>query len=181
MEVWKDIKNYKGHYQASNLGRIRSLKFGRSKIMKQSKDKDGYLILTLHKKGVPSSLRVHRLVLKAFVPNPKNKPQVNHLYGIKTDNNVSNLSWATMQENIDHAIKLGLQDNRGVKNGQAKLNRIAVLLIRQWQSKLTPTELSQMFGVSKSTIHEIKSRRKWKHIDPLPTYSIDQNNQLSFN
>ena len=100
-EVWKPIEGY--DYMISSLGRVKSLKFGREKIMKPRKDKDGYLIVNLHKDGKMETYRVHRLVVNAFIPNPKNLPEVNHINEIKSDNRVSNLEWITSQNNTRYS------------------------------------------------------------------------------
>jgi hypothetical protein len=77
--------------------------------MKPHIGKKGYQRITLHKNKILSNHRVHRLVGQAFIPNPDNKPQINHLNGIKTCNEVSNLEWATVSENRQHAYDTGLQ------------------------------------------------------------------------
>lgn len=118
-EIWADIKGYEGYYQVSNLGNIRSLdriitfkngtkQFFKGKILKQKLDKHGYLRVTLSKNNHLCLKQVHRLVAIAFIPNPENKPTVNHKKGIKTDNRSTELEWATYQEQTQHAIKTGL-------------------------------------------------------------------------
>ena len=98
MEIWKDIKGYEGLYQVSSLGRVKSLKNGEYKIMKTAKDACGYPHLTLLNK----SHRVHRLVAEAFIPNPDNKPCVDHINTIRDDNRVENLRWCSHRENCNN-------------------------------------------------------------------------------
>ena len=121
IEIWKDIPEYEGLYQVSNLGNIRSfyLKNGRlsqkTKPIKLKKDRYGYLKLTLCKNKKYKYVTIHRLVAEAFIPNPENKLQVNHKDGNKFNNQVSNLEWCTCIENIHHAFNIGLRKKKGVK------------------------------------------------------------------
>jgi hypothetical protein len=103
-EIWKDIKGYEGIYQVSNLGRVYSLIS--KKVLTVFKT-DTYVKVNLKRK----SYNVHRLVSVAFIPNPKNKPQVNHIDGDKHNNKINNLEWVTAKENVEHAIKNGFIDN----------------------------------------------------------------------
>lgn len=95
-EIWKDIKGYEGIYQVSNLGKVKSLL--RNKLFKVSLNKYGYPRVSFKNK----TYTVHRLVAEAFIPNPYNKPTVNHKNKIKTDNTVENLEWMTIGENNKH-------------------------------------------------------------------------------
>lgn len=101
MEEWKDIDGYEGLYQISNLGRVKSLKFGKEKILKPKKGK-GYLRIGLCKKGKYKHYYVHRLVASTFIENPYNLPQVNHKNEDKTNNSVDNLEWCTSKYNINY-------------------------------------------------------------------------------
>jgi len=112
-EIWKDIKGYESLYQISNYGRLKSLiKKEKIIIIKLIHDKKNYLNYTLHKNGRTKSEKIHRLVAEAFIPNSENKPQINHINGIKTDNRVCNLEWCTNSENQIHAYKNGLEKPR---------------------------------------------------------------------
>ncbi len=134
-EIWKPIKNWENIYEISNTGKIRSVErtitaingrsnkpFNRiypSKIRVQRMQKDGYMEVNLSVNQKSKLIRIHRLVAEAFIANPKDKPQVNHIDGNKTNNHVSNLEWNTQSENQIHAYKTKLQ----IPNlGPAKLN-----------------------------------------------------------
>ena len=122
-EVWRPVKGYEGIYEVSNIGKVKSCERivirsnGRKinfpeKIMKPSINHKGYEVIDLRKNGKRECGFVHRLVGKAFIENPNNKKQINHKNGIKTDNDVRNLEWVTNQENMIHAYKNGLKDNK---------------------------------------------------------------------
>lgn len=108
-EIWKNIDGYGGDYQISNLGRVRSNKSKTCKILAGSFSKQsGYYQIVLYKNSKPRLHTIHRLVAEAFISNPLNKETVNHKNGIKTDNSIDNLEWATYSENLKHAFRTGL-------------------------------------------------------------------------
>ena len=134
-EIWKDVKDYEGLYQVSNTGKVRSLK--RHIILKPSHNHKGYLHIILYKNAKSKVGIIHRLVAEAFIPNLENKPQVNHINGIKTDNNSDNLEWCTNAENQRHAFALGLQTNVGNDNPKVrKINQYDLQgnFIKCWNS-----------------------------------------------
>lgn len=116
-EIWKDVPEYEGIYQASNLGNIKSLnretimetknqhckfkckKIIKEKILKPKLTKDGYYELTLRKDGKQKFIRVHRLIAMTFIPNPNNYPVINHINHNRLDNRVENLEWCTVEYN----------------------------------------------------------------------------------
>lgn len=120
-EIWKDVKDFEGLYQVSNLGRVKSLKRevvyfeGNNsknkhhtvfeKMKNQSKKDNGYLITSLYKGNKGNHKYIHRLVAEAFIPNPSNLPTVNHKNLNKQDNRVENLEWCSYADNNDHARK----------------------------------------------------------------------------
>jgi len=141
MEVWKKIEGFE-NYEVSNLGIVRSLdhfcenRLGSGKqtgrVLKQQKCKKGYLrvCLSINKKRFNTG--IHRLVALAFIQNTKNKSQVNHINGIKTDNRVENLEWCTNQENQIHAVKNNLcNPNLADKHHNSKLTNEQVKTARK--------------------------------------------------
>ena len=114
-EIWRRVIGYEGLYEISNYGRLVSYykKNGRGlsetpRFLKGKIDKDGYMEYTLSKNTKASSKRAHRLVAETFISNPLNKPEVNHIDGIKSNNHVSNLEWNTPSENGQHKYDIGL-------------------------------------------------------------------------
>ena len=122
-EEWKDIKDFEGLYQISNYSRVRSLKS--NKILKCGISSTGYYVVNLYnnKKHLRKYASIHRLVAQAFIPNPENKPQVNHINGIKKDSYLYNLEWNTSSENTQHAYNMGLTH---LKTGAESPNAIPI-------------------------------------------------------
>ena len=113
MEIWKAIEGTNGTYEVSNTGKVRCLNYkmtGKTKELTCTEKVGGYLQLRVTVDGKRKTVVVHRLVAKAFIPNPENKPEVNHKDGNKKNNHVDNLEWATRSENIRHAVASGLRE-----------------------------------------------------------------------
>ena len=147
-EIWKDIKDYEGLYQVSNLSRVRSLErwemlkngYSRSRkgrILKTHIDKYGYERVMLYKDGKQKLKQVHRLVAEAFIPNPDNLPCVNHKDENPLNNVVSNLEWCTYKYNINYGTAI---ERRSEKMTNGKLSKkvfqydLEGNFIREWES-----------------------------------------------
>lgn len=99
-EQWKDIDGYDGVYQVSDLGRVRSKKYGRWKVLRPGKNTWNYLRVAICKDGKVKNFLIHRLVADAFIPNDdESKNEINHINEIKSDNRVSNLEWCDRKYN----------------------------------------------------------------------------------
>lgn len=173
IEEWKDVEGFEGHYQVSNIGRIKTLRrevsagwgrrFVKERIMPTRLDSKGRYEMVELCKDCKTYLKIlHRLVAFAFVENAYNKPEVNHKDGVRTNNNYKNLEWCTNKENIAHSIETGLANGRGQHNTMAKLSNIDILEIRASNKKRL--ELSQQYKISMNHISQIKNKRVWKHL-----------------
>ena len=105
MEHWKSIAGYEGLYEVSDLGRVKSLWYGKDKILKPQNNTHGYLQVGLSKDGQKKTSLVHRLVADEFVPNPNNLTTVNHKDEVKTNNVASNLEWMSQKDNINYGTR----------------------------------------------------------------------------
>lgn len=176
MEIWKDIIGYEGYYQISNLSRIKSLpRISRNnkgavlikeKILRPSKNSQGYYGLKLKSNCVVKYFKVHRLIAIHFIPNNENKPFINHINGIKHDNRIENLEWCTRSENCQHAHDIGLQPTRkGDKNGNSKLTENQVLEIRKrLKNGESNISIATLYNIGNTAISKINLNKTWKHI-----------------
>lgn len=173
-EYFEHIPGFEDRYMVSNRGNIVSLgkisSHSNLKILKAYTDQDGYLRLSLRKNGTKRKYYVHRLVALAFLSNPHNKPTINHKNGIKNDNRVENLEWATWSENNQHAYDTNLNNSLhccGEKAHNSKLTEKDVLEIkRQYKSgDYTQTELAIRYNVIHQTISAIIRGKTWKYLN----------------
>ena len=133
-----------GLYEVSNIGNIKRI--NKDKCRKFNINRDGYVLVNLYKNGISKNLLVHRIVAKAFIPNPNNLSQINHKDGNKQNNRIDNLEWCSAKENITHTYKKlnrnGISPNKG-KFGNDNSNSMITLqydmngnLIKKWESKI---------------------------------------------
>lgn len=183
-EIWKDVCGYKGEYQVSNLGRVKSLdKYVRGvgnggsefetiragRVLKQYRHRGGYLQVKLCSKGICVTCLVHRLVAAAFIPKIKFHDEINHINPDKQNNRWDNLEWSTRIKNMNHAARKGLliaPDNKGELSGNAILTTKKVLRIRKLYLTgcFTHEDLVFMFGVKRRTIGSVIDGSRWAHI-----------------
>ena len=157
------ISQYPGYF-ANRNGEIYSNKQGQIKKLTPAKMKLGYRRLQMFNNGVKTRESVHRLVAYTFIPNPDNKPQINHINGIKHDNRVENLEWCTRSENWQHAYRTGLIKtgfNRGEKHPNSKLTQSQVLEIRNLKGIITQPKIAERYNICVGTVAMIWSRKLW--------------------
>ena len=164
-EIWRPIPEYENRYEVSNWGRVRSIK-----ILKPFRDRNGYLKYLLSNPGKVKSYFIHRLVALAFIPNPENKPEVNHIDGNKQNNCADNLIFVTRSENMKHAYNNNLKvAKKGEKNYRARFTNKQVKQIRDeyiYGSREYGTNaLAKKYGVARSTIEHIVNNKTYKNID----------------
>lgn len=166
-EIWKNIQGYEGYYQISNYGKVKSLKFNKEKILKPGLTSNGYLQITLFKNNKRKKFMIHRLVGEYFIPNPKNKPEIDHEFGDKIDNYYRHLKWVTSSENSKNAYKIKLRKpTHGEINGQSKLTKKQVLEIRNMyqKNKITYEKIAKLYNISFQHVGDIINKRRWRHI-----------------
>lgn len=179
--VWKDIiiNGIISHYEVNNIGQIRNKTTGN--ILKPELDRYGYLKLNINVDNKKYTKTVHRLVAIAFIPNPENKPQVNHINGIKTDNRVENLEWATAKENTVHAYSNGLihikcgSEHHNSKYTDKQIHLVCKLL----ENKIPLKLISYISKMNRGHIINIKNGSIWTHISSK--YDINYHKNTNIN
>lgn len=170
-ETWLPCPDYEGRYEVSNLGRVRSLarvemsaagrRIVRERILKPMWHTDGYRQISLRKAGKMRTVRVHRLICRAFHGEPSAGKEVAHLDGNGDNNCAVNLAWVTHAENIAHKTIHGTT-TCGEGHPNSKLTAEAVTSI--WQSNEDRKALAAMHNVTICTISDIKIGRRWAHV-----------------
>lgn len=165
-EIWKDVVGYKGLYEVSNFGRLRSRgRHGVLSIRKIFIGDRGYYRRSLYDNGY-KNFSIHRLVAMAFISNPDCKPYINHIDGNKLNNYASNLEWCTQAENLRHASKSGTLKLGGCNNPNASFTEQQVIEIRALYAKggLSCAKIANMYGVTASPIKNMVARRTYRNI-----------------
>lgn len=160
-EEWRPVVGLEELYEVSNLGRVRNCC---GYIMKLRENRGGYLQVNLSDDYSRSYPVVHRLVARAFIPNPKKSPQVNHIDGDRKNNRVDNLEWCTHGENMRRAFKLGNKNQKGSKNNGSKLTEEIVIEIREKTKSMTQSAIAKEYGLSTGNVSLIVNRKTWTHI-----------------
>ena len=151
-EIWKDVTNYEGLYQVSNLGRVKSIGYGTERILKLVRLKNGYLKVSLWKNSKNKQFLVHRIVAQAFLSNPQNLSQVNHKDEDKTNNSVQNLEWCDQKYNHNYGT-INQRISEKMTNG--KLSKPVLQytktgeFVRKWKST---KDVERNLGYSQSYI-----------------------------
>lgn len=168
-EIWLPVIGKEGLYEVSNMGRVKSLpriiknsnnRSVRERIMAVVKNK-GYVVVGLQ--GNKSNIGVHRLVAAAFIPNPDNKPFINHKNGVRNDNRVENLEWCTQKENVHHAFETGLIPT-GEKTKQTTLSNAEVVEIYKKSKNQPHKTLAKEYNTTVSVVNHIAIKANWKRV-----------------
>jgi len=175
-KTWKRIPNYRG-YLASSEGEILTFNWkgsGQRRVMKPALDNCGYMRTMLKRNdGITHTIKVHRIIASAFIPNPENLPQVNHLNGIRNDNRVKNLEWCTASQNAKHSYFLKRSSQIGEKNPASILTEKDVLEIRanyvygrksRHEAGETKTQIAKRYGCTVHAIKRVIQGTTWRHL-----------------
>lgn len=174
-ETWKDIKGFEGLYQISSNGRLKScaktwicgINSVRTKpetFMLWSSDEAAYQITSIVNNGAKKMVSQHRLMAQHFLPNPENKREVNHINGIKYDNRIENLEWATSSENRHHAYDTGLKKNKsGRFHAQSKAIIVSFKNTVRCISFPTVVSAAQYLNINESAIRNNLKGRASSH------------------
>ena len=162
----KDVVGLEARFMVSENGQLISKRT--NKLLSQTPDENGYLTHATKvggRDGRSVLLRMHRVVAEAFLPNPDNKPFVNHGDGIKTNNARPNLEWSTHEENMEHASRTGLITGRsGVDNSASKLSEEDVRAIRAQKGIASSREVARNLGTNKSTVNRIWNNERYSEV-----------------
>lgn len=168
-EIWKDIKGFEGLYQVSNFGEVKSLPRNGTILKPRTLvgfiDDLGYHQVVLTSKKVHK--KIHRLVALAFIPNPENKPCVNHKNRIRTDNRVTNLEWCTYKENTTHSFANGHKAKSKSDHAGSKISELESEIIQECLlNDFKRTDIARYFRICVTTINNIAKNKHWTNYRP---------------
>ena len=187
MEMWKDVIGYEGLYEISDQSRFRSLdrvifremngkifpnNYKGKNLVKRPARKGYWHVALTDTNGIRKDWLTHVLLASHFIPNPGDLPEVNHIDGIKSNDNINNLEWCTRSQNQEHAYELGLNNKQGENNGRSKLSEKHIPIIREMlHHGFGPTIISQYFtecpilpNITSWAVSDIKRNKTWQHI-----------------
>lgn len=175
-EEWRPIPRWEGFYEASNLGRIRSVdrevtggwgkpRTAPGKVLRQQPNDRSYAHVILKRESKSTKRGVHRLVCMAFYGVPASHMHVNHIDGDPSNNRVENLEWCDASHNMLHSYRTGLNSSEGEKNSQAKLTADKVRAIRRLAGSHSCASIARRYGISHSSVSMIVARKRWGHVD----------------
>ena len=186
MEKWKDIPGYEGLYQVSNLGNVKSLKFGKERILKSIKRKDNYLHVYLYKDGKQKNFLVHRLVAEVFIPKIEGKEFVDHIDGNRSNNVYTNLRYCTNKENCNFELckkhmseaRKGEKNHMYGKTGELNHRSKAVLCVELNRIFGSTMEAERELGINQSHIsaccrgkYKSSGGYTWRYVELLHCYN----------
>ena len=161
MEIWKTIQDYGGLYQVSNTGKVRDLKNHIKSVYKNNK---GYVCLSLYYNGKTYHPTVHRLVAKAFIPNPNNYEQVNHKDCNKENNSVENLEWCNQRYNYNEGMRT-FQYSKNEEHYFAKLKNSDIPIIYElYKLGFTRATVAKIFSINPSSLEAIEKGISYREL-----------------
>lgn len=177
--IWKDIiiDNINTGYKISNIGTVLGK---RGEVLNPDISNVGYLIINGYLNGKRLKFPIHRLVAIAFIPNPENKPQVNHINGNKKCNWVGNLEWVTAKENTQHAITNKLMNFKGENHPENIYSedqiRLACKLLQDPTNKIS--DISKKTGINRSVLYSIRTGKSWTHISKEYNIKLPESSEI---
>lgn len=174
-EIWLPVNGFENKYEFSIFGRLRARPRKWSsktysttgRLLQPFLNHAGYAIATLRVNKKNKKFVVHRLIAHNLIPNPANKPEINHRNGVKNDNHILNLEWATRMENLHHCQTVLKNHSHGEIHPKAKLTEADVFKIRSLHEtgNYTYAEISRMYNMCDCTISNIVRKKIWKHLN----------------
>lgn len=176
VEEWKAVVGFEDRYEVSSFGQVRSIPYikkGKNingifsfkttgKLLKQCESTDHYLQIQLSKNNCKRGTGVHRIMAEAFIPNPDNLPQVNHIDGNKQNNHISNLEWCSAQHNVIHSYTLGLACNKQERHPLTVLTHDKVFRMAEMRYKgFSYKQISEELDLKYDTVWKVINRKNW--------------------